>query len=402
MNKKLFHRRDTYSSLALLLVLIAEAYIICRLKEFSLDFTIPIVLVGIIVLLAVIGRLYAHHEFWPQSTIFTKLMANAIAPTRLGAFYLLFFIIHLGWITDGSFNLFKSDNYDTDDVLISLCTGCIGLFILICFFPEGKVDKSKAKRVVLVSGISKLSIKKVTLNDNGIDTEVGIISLFNLVPLVRFFNLIFKSNQIGQQDVKKLLILSSDVHYAKDFFANAVVDITSLMRHDGTQNPLFNKERIKKYTDASGQVFYAYYVLPSHDKGIIFEGSHKETENVLRTIIKSAALQEYPDQSDFINSLQIEFTSSCNYDDFGHCFQNLSEAIEKEDNNQQRLYFNLTPGTGIVGSLMTLFSIDKDRELYFYAQNSSKELLPVDKSKLPLENLLSQALEKIKEQKKEQ
>ena len=46
---------------------------------------------------------------------------------------------------------------------------------------------------------------------------------------------------------------------------------------------------------------------------------------------------------------------------------------------------------------MTLFSIDKDRELYFYAQNSSKELLAVDKSKLPLVNLLSQALDKIKE-----
>mgnify|MGYP002621946934 CR=1 FL=1 len=397
MNTKLLHRRDTYSTLAFLLVLIAEVYIIYGLKNMSLDFAIPAVFVGLIVFLAAIGRLYGHHEFWPQSTIFTKLMANAIAPSRLGAFYLLFFIIHLGWITDGSLNLFKSDNYDTNDVLISVYTGCIGLFFLICFFPEGKVDKSKAKRVVLVSGISKLNIKKETYKGDDIDVEVGIISLFNLVPLVRFFNLIFYSKQIGVQDVKKLLILSSDVHYSRNFFANAAIDITWFIEHGKTQNPLFNKDRIREYTDGNGHTTYAYYVVSPPNKDLSFEDSHKETDNLLRTIIKIAALQEFPDQEDFINHLQIEFTSSCNYDDFEQCFQNLDVAIKKEDNNQQLLYFNLTPGTGIVGSLMTLFSIDKDRELYFYAQNSSKELLAVDKSKLPLENLLSQALDKIKE-----
>ena len=108
-------------------------------------------------------------------------------------------------------------------------------------------------------------------------------------------------------------------------------------------------------------------------------------------------MQLFPKQNVFVERLQIDFTDPCDYDDFEQCFQILDNAIKKEDNNNQLLYFNLTPGTGIVGSLMTLFSIDKDRQLFFYSQNSSKELLPVDKSRLPLENLLSQALEKIKE-----
>lgn len=49
---------------------------------------------------------------------------------------------------------------------------------------------------------------------------------------------------------------------------------------------------------------------------------------------------------------------------------------------------------------MTLLAIDGDRKLYYHEQGSkatdiAKRIKQVDKSKLPIQNLLSEALEKL-------
>ena len=395
----LLKNRNTYSSIVFILVLVSEAIVIAGLKYQIQEMIIwPLAVLAPIFMLVIIGWLYGKYEFWPQSTIFTKLMANAIAPSWWGAFYLLFFVIHIGWLTNGSFELFKSSNLETTEVVISLVVGLIGLFILICFFPDGKIDKRKAKKVVFVSGMSKLSIKETDIKDNTNSTNVKIISLYNQVPLVSFFQLVFNNTQFEQSDVSKMLILSTKAHYEDNVFTKSAIDISELIKNDvlsveDGSDSFLDKNRIKVINDK-----YLYYVSPYYD----VEGMHENTreiEDILKIIIKITLLEVFPEHKNDITKLTISLTEACDYDNFEECFETLNNAIKKEDNNNQLLYFNLTPGTGIVGSLMTLFSIDKDRELFFYAQNSSKLLLPVEKSKLPLENLLSQALEKIKDQK---
>ena len=386
----LFKNRNTYSSIVLILVLVSEAIVITGLKYQIQEMTIwPLAILAPIFMLVLIGWFYGKYEFWPQSTIFTKLMANAIAPSWWGAFYLLFFVIHIGWLTNGSFDLFKSSNLDTKDVVVLLIVGSIGLFILICFFPDGKIDKRKAKKVVLISGISKL---QPTIP----------FEKLNLSPLVSILDLTFKKNDEGKteidfSDISKMLILNSNIH-EDNAFALPKVEIDITKNHEYS-----DKVNLLKDLFPTGEIFYNEKTEPIRMIVKLGDSCYKTpiktVEEKLRRSIKDAALLIYPEESERIESLKIEFTNYCDYDNFEQCFDTLQDAIKKEDNNEQRLFFNLTPGTGIVGSLMTLFSIDKDRELFFYAQMTSKLLKPVHKSRLPLENLLSQALEKIKEQK---
>ena len=381
------HKRNSYSALSLLLVIIAEVIIIWQLKNDSVEFLIPLIIVGIVVLLGIIGWLVGKHKFWPQSSIFTNLMANAIAPSWLGAFYLVLFIVHLAWLSDGTLNLFTSDFLDTPNVLVSIYTSVIGLIILTCYFPDVKPDKSDAKKIVLVAGISKL--QAVTTYD-----------FFNLIPLVSFLDLAFKEDKDGDSainydNISKMLILNSSIHYKQSFDSPKVnIDITEHKEYKERIDKLKElfKDSIEIEKDNQNKICKIIVTL-----GKEYDENSNSIKDKLRCIIRDAAMLKYPEHSDLIRKLKIDFTEACDYDRFDQCFQTLDEAIKKEDNNKQLLYFNLTPGTGIVGSLMTLFSIDKDRQLYFFAQNSSKELLPVDKSRLPLENLLSQALEKIKE-----
>ena len=88
--------------------------------------------------------------------------------------------------------------------------------------------------------------------------------------------------------------------------------------------------------------------------------------------------------------------------------ETICHEVETKETGAHVLMKPAAPGTGIIGSLMTLMAIDGDRYLYYYSQepmptlNSDEEkrtfrerqVLPVDKSKVPLQALLSQALEK--------
>ena len=72
------------------------------------------------------------------------------------------------------------------------------------------------------------------------------------------------------------------------------------------------------------------------------------------------------------------------------------ERLDTEDN---KLVFNLTPGTTVVSALMTILAIDSQRTLFYYRQGdvppNTKRLIEVNKSNIPLRNLLSQALESL-------
>jgi hypothetical protein len=91
--------------------------------------------------------------------------------------------------------------------------------------------------------------------------------------------------------------------------------------------------------------------------------------------------------------LEIEFTASVDYDDYEKCFIATNDAIKKLDAKKNLFYFNITPGTATIKLILTLLSINAKHRLFYYSQGKDSKLVEVDKSLLPLQNLMSQALE---------
>ena len=125
-------------------------------------------------------------------------------------------------------------------------------------------------------------------------------------------------------------------------------------------------------------------------------------EEKLTELIKEVAKHKFPESKKWIDeNLRIHFTKDCNYDKFPDCFKLLSEEIKKYDTKDKELCFNLTPGTAPISSIVTLLSIDANRKLYYYSQDEevqSHPIISVEKAEVPLENLLSQALETLHDQ----
>lgn len=335
-------------------------------------------------------------SFKVQSPTFTNLMASAISPDLISVVYLLGFIMHLSWMTDGVLNYIMGEPLFS--WLVPFVMGILGIVVLWITFPGTHLSKTDNRDVVFISGISQINVETVSYSYNGQTQTANNMLISRLTPLVRFLNLVFVSKEVAADRVSKMLILSSEINSVKnleknqssngEFVKELVIDVTERVKADDQL-----RSNLSFFCDVID-------VTSGDEKRQIVRIEKKDENSILSTVIKVAALAQFPNQGEFIRDLTIEFTSKCDYDSFDDCFNKLRKAVEKEDNKKRLLYFNLTPGTGIVGSLMTLLSIDNDRNLYYYAQHSKlkeeKRLKPVDKSVIPFENLLSQALQKIK------
>lgn len=323
----------------------------------------PMIGLFLSVYLSMIAWLYENHHFWPRSAIFTKLMANAIAPSWIGAIYLLVFIVHLGWLTDGSLNLFYSSN-NTKEVAISLITGIFGTTAIISFFPDGRPSKKAVTRFAVISGISA-----------PVKSRDGKYENLNLIPLVRILQL-FKDKT---DSICEMLILKT--------------------------NSLDSKIIAPQFTDDQGFTELINNGIKEIENKEIKQSSQTLNEEIIRYIIKQTAIKEFPELYVWIEEkLTINFTDSCDYNNFSNCFKTLNRKIsDLTDLRRTKIFFNITPGTVIVSSVMTLLSIDSKRELYYYKQTDDKSVAKeerlerVEKTDLPLENLLSQALENLKD-----
>lgn len=342
--KNEFRKNEFCSWLSLSILLAVECYMIFFRK--------PYILIGsfIVSLLVLIFRKYSGSRLKVRSTV-SKLLANAISPTNLGTAYLLTFVIHIGWLGNAVHGLFSEGKDEIGSVLFSTGVCIVGLIALIVFFPDGKEEKDKNAKKIFVSGISSINP-----------------SNHNLKPLVSILQL----TEDTDTDCE-LFILDSD-YYSKEE----------------------NQDKIrtnynKYFEDISSQ-------LPEEYRFDIPE--ELDIKEKLRMLIKMAAIYMFPGKTWIKDGLQITFSDlKADYNDFSSCFKLVDSFVRKKDNQKHILYFNLTPGTGIVGSLMTLMAIDGDRELYYYSQDekvdASKRLMPVDKNEIPLKNLLSQALETL-------
>lgn len=359
-------KKDKFSVWVLLLVLVAETFSILALRAAQPWFwcVTAVCMVAILIVWAIGNR--GELDFKPKSVVASNLLANAIAPRAISAFYLLFFVIHIGWLTDGTLNLFLPDAYKQwDEIVISFLVGAIGLFFLIVFFPISS-EKRKKTNIVFISGISLPSIPFIPKDKP--QTDEYKYSKLNLRPLVRML-------QIADDTNCQLHILKSD----------GLVDSEAMY---------------KKLSDV-----YQLICKKDFDEGLLADMVGSETSKTIKMtelLIRECAKREFP-QKDWIDNLKITWTKkACDYDNFNDCFKTLNADVLSMDDKDHSLYFNLTPGTASVGGVMTLLAMDPKRSLYYYRQkediniDDEKRLVPVEKDYESLKMVFSGALENIR------
>ena len=370
----------TYSFIVLIVLIVGELWGIVR-QQLGCDlWYVPIFTSFAFSLLLAIVAL-KHVNLRPNSGILANLVSSTISPSWLGIAFLVVFISHFTWWIDVVIEFFKpvSNEDERESWYLLFGISSFGLIITGWFFPEGKlIPKDNKNRVVFFSGISL-----VPSGANGRKTEY---SKFNIIPIVRMLQTVFDEKGKFKGKPCKLVILSSD---AKDNLNVGNKDYEyPVLNGDYKPNPVGSSGLwIKDAEHLSTK--------KTSDENTVLR------EKRLRNIIKDAALIEFPNKKEEIEALDICFTTPCDYDLFEECYPILDEAVRHENEPDTQLCFNVTPGTGIIGSLMTLFSIDADRRLFYYAQftsdykSNNERVQEADKTKIHLESLLSQALQKM-------
>ena len=370
----------TYSVIVLLVLIVGEVSGILG-QQLECDFWFVPIIVSVVLsfLLAIVA--WKHKHLRPNSGILANLVSSTISPSWLGIAFLIVFISHFTWWMDVVIEFFKPVSDERYSWYLLFFISSCGLIITGWFFPEGGlIPKDNKTRVVFFSGISL-----VPSGANGRKVEY---SKFNIIPIVRMLQTVFDENGQFKGKPCKLVILNSDAKENLNV-GNSDYEYPVLTGILTGPNPVGSSGFWKK--DAE----HLSIKKTSDDRTTL-------REEKLRNIIKDAALIEFPDNKEEIEALDICFTTPCDYDLFEECYTVLDEAVRHEDEPNAQLCFNLTPGTGIVGSLMTLFSIDADRLLFYYAQFTSdyrsnhERVQEAKKEKIHLESLLSQALQKLK------
>ncbi len=353
--------RDIFSWIALVLVIVGEAFAFCYIHYDSHVWGLfALLMLMFLIELWIIGRKH-HHKFGIRSVLLTKLLANAIVPRALGTLYLFLFVIHVGWLTNGAMNLFMpSDNLG--DVFTATGVCMAGMLALIVFFPNSGQKKDDNPKKIFISGISSINYKNQ-----------------NLLPIVRMLQL---TND--DDDYCELFILHSN------YYSNP--------KNEGWVN-----QNLADY--------FNYTMNQINDKKVKIDIQKPLTKTVditekLCLLIRMVAIAEFPQKKWIPSNLQITFSERCDYESFENCFETLDNIVKEKDNPNNQLFFNITPGTVNVGALMTLMAIDGQRKLYYYIpkneadkekqesdEEKMKRLVEVKKSDIPLQNLLSQALD---------
>ncbi len=348
--------RDNYSVLALCMIFLAEVFAVLSMRS-------DIKWLWCVSVVALVTVLYLWYdgnknnlEFKIESVVASNLLANAIAPRTISAFYLLFFVLHIGWLTDSTFNLFLPKAYGAwNEVVASLFVGLTGTLFLIIFFPKSGGSKSGEVTNLVISGISTPFAPKGWDSKNDEEKEQAYLKS-NLRPLVRILQLICDAKN---ENCKFLILRTNCINDAN------LQDVLRLVMKDHTAS---------------------------------FEC--EDTDDKLKLLIEEVAKREFP-KWHWLDTLheKIEFTPQCDYDDFNECYSVLSNSINQIDEKKYYLHFNITPGTSNIGGLMTLMSMDPQRKLYYYRQkegiDENERMKLIEKDYESLKVLFSSTLEKI-------
>lgn len=372
--------RDIFSWIALVLLIVGEAFAFCYIHyDRHVWGLLALLMLMYLIELWIIGRKH-HHKFGIRSVLMTKLLANAIVPRALGTLYLFLFVIHVGWLTNGAMNLFMpSDNLGDLFTATGVCMA--GMLALVIFFPNGSVDVIDSPKKVFVSGISPFPEKKSNPK-TGEDEKPVAYSKFNLIPLIKILEVVEPEiPNLSTEDwndpqkvanIQQCMLLIIKTNY----YGNKLPCTPYLDDTDGIE---LNDDTLAKELNEFG-------IIPDNP-----------TDDRLRLLIKKTAIREFKSHANMQEwikrKLVIKFTELVDYDDYENCFLAASRAMKQLDSKEHLFFFNLTPGTATIKLVLTLLSINAKHQLFYYSQGKTPKLVKVEKSLLPLQNLLSQALE---------
>ncbi len=330
---KFLHSKNKLSILALFLLLCVD--VATALWKNHLTPWWAIVIPAIPLIAEIIYIVRQKNQPTNIPAFFTKLVSSAVMPSLTGVAYLLAFLMHISWISDGVLGLITEANCTH---WVSTVVAVCGLVVLTIFCPVGRKKKNDNATTIFISGMSSLPKNKDIVYEK-----------LNVRPLVSVLQ------NMSDTDNCRMLILKS--------------------KQNSIPEPLL---------DFLGISEQARQLDNDDDR--------------LRLIIRTVALKEFREKK-WIATMPIDFTDECDYDNFSNCYNEIAERVERLDTEDNKLVFNLSPGTTVVSALMTILAIDSQRTLFYYSQDdnlsNTKRLIEVNKSSIPLRNLLSQALESL-------
>lgn len=354
------NKGKTYSWIAIILVFLGD--ILALVEKASNWPVLRYCLLGVFVLIVVVWLVgwFRQIKFGFKSAVLIKLLSNVAGPSPLSVLYLLLFGLHIGWLG----NIFAS----SDHIVFSLFSCILFIIVLILFFPGRQEHKDDNATKIFVSGVSAINYNNR-----------------NITPLVRILQ------RTNNEDSCEMILLYSN-YYSKEI------------------NKKWINDNMEKYFDEAYDE--AYNLMDSAFKtkadGI---KNGNDIKAKLRLLVRIWAYHEFPEKKWLLNPERFKITLSIqevDYDDFMYCYDTIEKELQGKDDVSHVLYFNLTPGTANISSLMTLMAIDGDRKLLYYvpendphkvATMSEKEkelrLKEVAKEEMSLKSLLSQAIETL-------
>ncbi len=375
-------KRNNYSSVAWVLLFIGEFFAFLWIRGFNYilgEWTVyGTVVAGLLILLLWRVGQRRHHDFKVRSVILTRLLANTIVPKRIGTIYLVLFVIHVGWLTNAVMSLFVGSELCKVGYTVLVCI--VGTVILTVFFPDSGIKDGGHTKSVVISGISKM------FPSSEYDS-------FNLKPFVRIFQKV---------SADAIWVIVSDA-FVKDGYVSPSVFVTEEeKRKNSLKFRSFKTESIVNVKKGGKSVSSKGFV---RKLGRVQTKTYslEEIKQDLGQVIKNFACLEFYDDAKALATIKkckIEFSDFvADYNNYQDSFMEINALAQSLDQPDTKLYFNLTPGTVTMSSVMTLIAVDGDRRLYYYSQdtNLSEEMKmkEVNKNLIPLENLLSQALESV-------
>lgn len=318
----------------------------------------PYFIAGWILLIIIFSIGYAKKEFDISGFTASRFLSNALGLRPLNLIFAFVFTMHLSWLCDESFELMFQNNNPLLYSLIRIGIILVGLLYIFFIFPDSKVtDKyiPEEKRTVLISGLSNISI----FNMEG-----------KFAPNFETFILPFSKFK----NIRKILIITS----------SSPLKSLDIMVKNIDKLP---NDCLKKY--------YREYVEKVESE----KNSKEVTENIkhaLEELIKKS-IKLYYDDID-ISKLEFIFTDPVSYDNMELINNALLSKLTTIKEPDEEILINISPGTSVIGGVLSISAIKGDRLLVYTKQNTDSqenELLIYNPNVLTFKKLIQKIVSEL-------
>lgn len=318
---------------------------------------------------------------WKEKIV--MLVSSSCSGNGVDILFVLSFIFYMAWLPDACSDFIK-DGLSPFRVLIYL----MGLFVMIVFKPtiyKEPQEVNAESRTLLMTGFSDIknkysatiepiiwpfadykNIKKVVvLLTHQVRLNVGELLLEETDCLKKAY-----------EDYKYGMIELYCKYYENEDALKIKKDLASLK----------NEAEKENYLKAHATITFELSMKTSKDRHLILE-----IEDKIRNLIKNC-IKIYVEKKGFdydLNQLEkddaIVFTEPADYNDFDDCNEKCYDklgSVMRHNFLDENVIVNITSGTAIVTSALTLNAIKGNRGMIYRKQNANKE----DNPKMTLAN----------------